>query len=203
MKKAVVIPISIITAAALTAAVIFAVKKNGGNASENTPDSTNTASKAASALEVYSNIEASYNTENRIPEAGGDPDNTNMEGAGVYDINKYRDAFMSLTLVPEDQMNNILNDAAVMQHMMNINSFCSAVFRLNEGADTAAFAESYKNAVLKNQWLCGFPDRVLVYSVDGYILTVYGIDDFLTDYRSAVSEAYPDAVLLEEAVISA
>ncbi len=187
-----------IIATLLAVAMMAALIAGCGSKSADNNTSAAAESQAASAMEIYETIQASFTGE-MFSAAGGDMDNMSMDGAGVYDIEKNADAFMSTVLMPQDQMADIKNDVATLQHMMNVNSFCSAVMKLNDGVDVKAFAEAYKTAVQSNQWMCGFPDKVLVYYVDGYVLTIYAMEDCLTDYQNAINAAYPNAELLVDA----
>ena len=152
-----------------------------GSASETTPTTT-----APAATE-------------RFPAAGGDAEHDNMEGPGLFDMEKNAETFQYLTLMDEELMAMLENDAATMLHMMNTNTFCSAVAALKDSASAAEFAEHYKTLVQGNQWMCGFPDTVIVISVGRYVITAYGKDDPIQTFKSKVLALEPQATVLVEA----
>ena len=93
-------------------------------------------------------------------------------------------------------------DAATMIHMMNANTFTGAVLNLNEGVDKAAFAATAKDAVMNAQWMCGFPEKLIIADMGGqYLLMAYGINDAMGPFEAKLTEAYPTAsVLYNEAI---
>ena len=65
----------------------------------------------------------------------------------------------------------------------------------------AAIAEHLKDGILEKQWMCGFPDVLVVYQVDDYIVSAYGLTDIIDTFSANLAEVYPDAVELYKANI--
>lgn len=179
-----------------------------GSASETTPtttapaateETTLPAASYDSALALSQAIWETYGDDERFPAAGGDAEHDNMEGPGLFDMEKNAETFQYLTLMDEELMAMLENDAATMLHMMNTNTFCSAVAALKDSASAAEFAEHYKTLVQGNQWMCGFPDTVIVISVGRYVITAYGKDDPIQTFKSKVLALEPQATVLVEA----
>ena len=122
-----------------------------------------------------------------------------MEGPGLFDIEKNAEMFQSLILVDETLLGMLENDAATLLHMMNTNTFCSAAAALKDPAAAAEFAESYKTLVQNNQWMCGFPETVIVVSVGIYVVTAYGKDAQIQTFKDKLLALEPQATVLVEA----
>ena len=154
----------------------------------------------ASALEVLENVWAQYGDDEKFPVMGGNPEGGAMEPA-VWDAAFLTDLSYSLQLAEADMEN--VADAATMIHMMNANTFTSAVLNLKEGVDKAAFAASAKDAVMNAQWMCGFPEKLIIADMGGqYLLIAYGINDAMNPFEAKLAAAYADAPVLYNEVIA-
>lgn len=170
---------------------------------ETTPEETTVPEPTtATAVELLQNIFNAYAEDARPPICGGSGDTASMEGPGAIAVTD-TDALQYSLLVPEAQLSSI-TDAASMGHMMNANSLTVGAFKID--GDVDAFVNAYKDAVVNNQWFCGFPEKVVFYSVDGYILMAFGkagmegsMGDFLNPLADAIATAYPTATLIAEA----
>ena len=79
-----------------------------------------------------------------------------------------------------------------MIHMMNANTFTCGVFKLADGVTAADFGAAMKDAVLGNQWMCGFPETLLIRNFgDTYVLVAFGLNDAMTPFEKHLTEAYP------------
>lgn len=153
------------------------------------------------ALEILSSIWNAHSEDQKFFVYGGDSANVNYEGPAVFDLNAQEELTYML-LVPEEQIAS-LDEAASMTHGMNANTFTCGVFHIAEGADLTAFAGTMKETILNNQWMCGFPDELLVASVNGdYVVVCFGKTEPITNFRTALTAAYADAeILYSEAII--
>lgn len=151
-----------------------------------------------SALEILENVWALYGESDKFPVMGGDVNNIVDGAPGAYDLTDTEMLSYQL-LVPADQAANV-TEAASLIHAMMVNNFTCGVFRVS--GDSAAFAEAMYNAVKGNQWMCGFPDTVLVSIIGGeYVLMAFGINDAMTPFQAKLQEAYPEAqIVYSEAV---
>ena len=78
-----------------------------------------------------------------------------------------------------------------MIHMMNANTFTCGVFKLT-GTTAADFGAAMRDAVQNNQWMCGFPEKLLIQSCgDAYVLVAFGLNDAMTPFETHLKEAYP------------
>ncbi len=151
-------------------------------------------------LEVLEKIWAAYGEDEMFAVIGGNMENPVDGAPGNYDM-EYAENLTYNLLVPADQLANV-DEAATMIHMMNANTFTAGVVHLTEGTDAAAFAEVMQGAIQSNQWMCGFPDSLLIVVFDGeYVLIAYGVNDAMDPFQAHMEEVYPEAeILYDEAI---
>ena len=155
----------------------------GGNTAPTTPsETTQAAAQYASALDLLTAIASGMTEE--FPAAGGDEAH-DTEGAGAYDIGTYGESFQYQILVDQALMDIVEPQAATLMHMMNTNTFCSAVMELKDGQDGESFAKAYQTLVQSNHWMCGFPDTMLVMNLGDYVITAYGADDLVQSFKTS------------------
>ena len=142
----------------------------------------------ASALEVLETIWAMYGADEKFAVIGGDMGNPVSDAPGSYNL---ADENISYTLlIPADQLGNV-TEAASMIHMMNANTFTCGVFKI-ENISAADFGAAMKDAVMNNQWMCGFPETLLIRNFgDAYVLVAFGVNDAMTPFEKHLTEAYP------------
>ena len=154
----------------------------------------------ASALEVLQTVWNLYGDEEKFAVIGGDMGHPVSDGPGSYDL---ADENISYTLlIPGDQLKNV-TEAASMIHMMNANTFTCGVFRLAEGVSAADFGKAMQEAVMGNQWMCGFPETLVIQNIaDAYVLVAFGVNDAINPFMTYLTAAYPQSVnLVKESII--
>ena len=191
--------VSLMLVFTLCAAMLAGCGSAGKQETSAPTETTQSAPAYDSALALMEAVWATYGESERIPAAGGDMEHDNMDGPGLFDIEKNAEMFQSLILVDETLLGMLENDAATLLHMMNTNTFCSAAAALKDPAAAAEFAESYKTLVQNNQWMCGFPETVIVVSVGKYVVTAYGKDAPIQTFKDKLLALEPQATVLVEA----
>ena len=142
-----------------------------------------------SALEILETIWAQYGDDEKFSIIGGNIEANIMDAPGAVDM-AYAGHLNYNLLVPEDKTANI-TEAASMIHMMNANTFTCGVFKLT-GITAADFGAAMQAAVQGNQWMCGFPDKLLISSFgDAYVLVAFGVNDAMTPFETHLQAAYP------------
>ncbi len=158
-------------------------------------------SKEVNPSELFEKVWASYGEEDFFPMAGGDFDKQNMEKPDVYDIEAYKDAFTSTFLVTDDMQAEITGDVITAMHMMNANTFCSAMYKVKDASKIATMADTYKAAVQGNMWMCGFPDTLVVLSDGDVMIIAYGEDSIIQTFKNKCTQADSDVKLVIEAPV--
>ncbi len=147
----------------------------------------------ASALEVLENIWALYGEDEKFFAMGGFKLDTEgvpvtVDGApGVVEDNDYLNYTL---LVPAEQT---VTEAASLMHAMNANTFTCGAYKV---ADVQAFASAMQTAIQGNQWMCGFPERLLIANVGGIVVVAFGHTDAMTPFQTHLEAAYAGAELL-------
>jgi len=151
-----------------------------------------------SALEILENVWALYGEEEKFPVMGGDMNNLVDGAPGSYDVADV-EGMSYYFLLPAEQAANV-DDAASLLHGMMLNNFTCGVFHVT--GDASSFADVMHEAVKNNQWMCGFPDKMLISIIGGeYVLVAYGINDAMGPFQEKLLTAYPDAqIAYDEAV---
>lgn len=161
---------------------------------------TNAPSASTGALAVLENIWNQYGEGEKFAVIGGNMESPVDGAPGNYDM-AYAENLTWNLLIPEAEIANVA-EAATMIHMMNANTFTCGAVRLAEGADVEAFANTMRDAIQNNQWMCGFPENLTIAVIDGeYVLIAFGVNDAMTPFKAHLAQAYADAeVLFNEAI---
>ena len=151
----------------------------------------------ASAVELLNTVWNGFAEEFKFPCGGGDAENMNMEGPGNYAVTD-TEGLMYTLHVPEALLTQI-TEAASMMHMMNANTFTGAAYKVT--GDMAAFTTSLKDGIASTQWMCGFPEHLMIANVGEYVVAVYGLKDLVNEFKTNLTKAYETAqVVVDEPI---
>ena len=181
----------------LALTMVFAMTACGKTAQNSNDVPAQTA--PASALEILESAWAEYAEDEKFAVIGGSMA-APVDGApGTYDLADENITYS--LLIPAEQLANV-TEAASMIHMMNANTFTAAVYKLADGVKAADFGAAMKEAVMGNQWMCGFPDKLLISAYgDVYVLVAFGVNDAMGPFQQHFAAAHPGfEVLTDEAI---
>jgi len=151
-------------------------------------------------LEILTTVLEGYDEADLFPVCGGDSANLNFEGPAKFDAANADELDITLGF-PAGEVDKI-DDAASMMNAMMANNFTAGVFRVTEKDDVEAVAGAIKDSILARQWMCGMPEKLVVISVENYVISAFGLSDLLDTFKAEVAEAYTTStVLYEEAVM--
>lgn len=150
-------------------------------------------------LTILSTVWATYAEDEMFAAAGGDYENMVMDGPGACGLND-AEALDALFGIPASALGNVASAASLM-HMMNANTFTSACYELRSGVDAAAMAAELKDNILARQWMCGFPETLIVVEVEGCIVTAFGNNDIIQLFKDKLASCYTTSVLVEEPIV--
>ena len=158
-----------------------------------TEETTETEVTVGSALEILETVWGEFGEDEKFFTMGGDYDNM-VDGAPGTVTNA--DYIAGVLLVPAGT--EVL-EAAGLVHGMNLNSFTAGAFKV---ADAAAFAETMHEAIASNQWMCGFPDKMVIATIGGeYVVAAFGVNDAINPFEEKLAAAYPAAeIVYSEAI---
>ncbi|MBR2640375.1 MAG: hypothetical protein IKL18_08365 [Oscillospiraceae bacterium] len=146
-----------------------------------------------SALEILETVWGEFGEDEKFFAMGGDYDNM-VDGAPGTVTNA--DYISGVLLVPAGTE---VIEAAGLVHGMNLNSFTAGAFKV---ADAAAFAETMHEAIASAQWMCGFPDKMVIATFGSeYVVAAFGINDAINPFEEKLSAVYPEAeIVYSEAI---
>ena len=162
-------------------------------------DSKNNADAPADSLALLTKVWDSYTDDEKFPAAGGDYETSVDDAPGAFDPSNADNLNFLLTVPTEDA--SLIDDAASLMHMMNANTFTCGAFRLKDAADADAVCAAIHDGLNSKQWMCGFPDKMVIAKVSGCIVSVYGAEDLVNTFRDKLQAAYSDAAIAYDEMI--
>ncbi len=124
--------------------------------------------------------------------AGGDWENF-VDGA-PGSTNTDPEILCGMLLVPENQTSQV-TCAASLLHALNANTFTCGVFQVEKGS-AAQFAQGMRNAIQGSQWVCGFPDMLLIANLgNDIVLSAFGKNTLVNTLKDIISQQ-PNGELL-------
>ena len=189
MKKWIAMLLAVMTAVSLTAC---ATKSGGQETASDIPD----------ALTILNTVWASYSEDEKFPAAGGDYSEENMTDGKPGKVSLEKPSEIEYLLTLPASVIEEADDAASLFHMMNGNTFTCGVLHLKDAGQLDAAAGEVKTYVMNTQWMCGFPDKLVVASLDGYLISVFGAEDMVDTYeiyRAVIGNAGGGVRSFEEA----
>ncbi|MBO5373022.1 MAG: bacteriocin transport accessory protein [Lachnospiraceae bacterium] len=153
-----------------------------------------------SAVEILETVWGSYAEDEKFPIGGGDSANIVMDVPGTFDVANTEELDATLGF-PAAQAANI-DDAASMMHMMNANTFTGGVYHVTDANEVTAVADALKENIMNRQWMCGFPDTLVIMVVeDSYVVSFFGNAQIVETFKTKVTEAYSNSnIICEESL---
>lgn len=177
----------------LAAAMVFSFTACGGKES-----GEEDGVEIADALTLLNTIWDSYGEEDKFPAMGGDFSEENMvDGApGNYGIEDA--AMLDYALGLPEASVSMIDGAASLIHMMNANTFTCGAFHVSSSDNVSAVADSLRENILQRQWMCGFPDKLIVITVGDYVISAFGNEEMIDTFKTRTMSAYESAELVYE-----
>lgn len=154
----------------------------------------------ASAVDILNTVWGSYAEEDKFPVGGGDSANLNFEGPGAFDATNADELNVTLGF-PADQVDKI-DDAASMMNAMMANNFTAGVYHVTDAANVQAVADAVKANIMAKQWMCGMPEKMIVVSVDNYVVSAFGLGVAVDPFKAKIAENYENVTVLYEEIIT-
>lgn len=150
-------------------------------------------SGVASAVELLTQVWNRFSDDDKVPVIGGGPEGENMtDGApGVFDIGD-ADVLDSRLVFPAASAAKI-DSAASLMHMMNANTFTCGAFHAANAGDVADLCAAIRDNIKQRQWMCGFPEKLVIVTVDDYIVSFFGTGSLTEKFKTQLTAAYGSA----------
>lgn len=178
---------------------------NGG---ENNKPGTESGSDSEAKVEIkeaneiltkaWDEYKAGVSEDLQFPIAGGNVENQIMDKPAKFDltIEYAQDALVSSYCIPADTIAKT-DDIATMMNMMMANNFSAAAYHVTNAADVETVVSSIKEATMNNQWMCGFPEKLILVTVgEDYVVSAYGNGQVIDAFKTAITTVYGDAAVV-------
>ena len=164
---------------------------------DDTTNEDNANTETEGAVSILQTIWATYEDENKFAAGGGDSHNMVMDEPGVFDAKNTEELDATLGF-PADYTDKI-DDAASLMHMMNANTFTGGVYHVTNADDVTAVADALKENIMNRQWMCGFPETLIIVVVDdNYVISAFGNGEIIETFKNKTTDAFENATVLYE-----
>ena len=153
-----------------------------------------------SALEILEKVWSKYSTDEKFPATGGSEKHMKEDKPGKFDVSDAEALDFELGF-PKAQASEI-DDAASLMHMLNQNNFSCGVYHVKGSGNAEALAGKIKENILARQWLCGFPEKLVILTVGDYIVSVFGAGELTDTFVAKLSAEYSSAKQLFDVPIA-
>ena len=193
----------------LAAAMTFTLAACGSNAENN--GSTESAESEVAKVEIadaneiltkaWDEYKASASEDIQFPIGGGFGDTMVMDAPAKVDMTAEgaKDTMIYSFCIPAEAV-DMTDDVASMMNMMMANNFSSAAYHVTDAANVETVVASIKDATLNNQWMCGFPEKLIIVTVgDEYVVSAFGNGMVIDAFETAITTVYGDAAVVSVA----
>ena len=153
------------------------------------------------ALTILNAIWNTYSDEEKFPAAGGDSEHAVDGAPGSFDVSN-ADSLSYLLTFPADDA-SLIDSAASLVHMMNLNTFTCGAFHVADANNVARLADDLRTTIQAKHWMCGFPDKLVIVTVGQSVLSVYGSEELVNTFRDKLLASYPTAAAVYDEAINA
>lgn len=166
-----------------------------------TPAEDKPAAAVDDALTILNAIWNTYSDEEKFPAAGGDSEHAVDGAPGSFDASN-ADSLSYLLTFPADDA-SLIDSAASLVHMMNLNTFTCGAFHVADANNVARLADDLRTTIQAKHWMCGFPDKLVIVTVGQSVLSVYGNEDLVNTFRDKLLTSYSAATAVYDEAINA
>ena len=153
------------------------------------------------ALTILESIWNTYSDEEKFPAAGGDADHAVDGAPGSFDVSNADSLGYMLTFPTDDA--SLLDSAASLVHMMNLNTFTCGAFHAADAQDVTKLADDLHTTVQAKHWMCGFPEKLVIVTVGQCVISVYGNEELVNTFRDKLLASYSAAAAVYDEAINA
>ena len=166
-----------------------------------TPAEDKPAAAVDDALTILNAIWNTYSDEEKFPAAGGDSEHAVDGAPGSFDASNADSLSYQLTFPADDA--SLIDSAASLVHMMNLNTFTCGAFHVADANNVTRLADDLRTTIQAKHWMCGFPDKLVIVTVGQSVLSVYGSEELVNTFRDKLLASYPTAAAVYDEAINA
>ena len=183
----------------------FAACGNKGNEENQGNEQNEVKVDVADATELFDKVWTNY-TETagedfQFMAMGGDFDNLVDGKPGKFNHENAEENGMESQLCIAPEAIALIDDAASLMHGMMVNNFTGAAYHVADKANVQAVVDGIKDRTLNNQWMCGFPEKLIVVTVgEDYVISAFGNGMIIDAFKTSVTTVYGElaSVVVEE-----
>ena len=165
-------------------------------------DTNNDGAGIADAKALLTTVWDAHADDEKFATYGGDMDEANMtmDAPGNFGIADAEMLDYSLGY-PAAEVDKI-DGAASLIHMMNANTFTAGAYHVVNADDVTAVVDALKENIANRQWMCGFPDKMVIVTVEDYVVAMFGAAELVDNFNAKLTGAYASAeVVCDEALL--
>ena len=166
-----------------------------------TPAEDKPAAAADDALTILNAIWNTYSDDEKFPAAGGDSEHAVDGAPGSFDTSNADNLSYMLTFPADDA--SLIDSAASLVHMMNLNTFTCGAFHVADANNVSKLADDLHTTIQAKHWMCGFPDKLVIVTVGQSVFSVYGNEELVNTFRDKLLASYPTATAVYDEAIGA
>ena len=145
-------------------------------------------------VEILTKTWEIFPTDLKFACGGGSGEAMVMDAPGAVPVTD-TDTLTYMLNVPETLQAQIV-DAASLMHMMNANTFTAGAYKIT--GEVNAFVNTLKEGILSTQWMCGFPELLVIATIDDYVIAFYGNTQLVNTFATYLTTAYRYCTVMVE-----
>ena len=185
--------------AAVMVLSLAACTNKGSEGGATSPSGAQT-NQPKSALEILEKVWSKYSADEKFSATGGSEKHMKEDKPGKFDVSDAEALDFELGF-PKANASEI-DDAASLMHMLNQNNFSCGVYHVKDSGNVEALAGKIKENILARQWLCGFPEKLVILTIGDYIVSVFGAGELTDTFVAKLSAEYSSAKQLFDVSIA-
>ena len=180
-----------ILCAVLAVVMVVALAACGANGSKEDENKVTIESPVA----LLDGVWGTFAEEEKFPVMGGDFEAAVNDAAGEFNISDVEAATATLHIT-EDSL-KLVDKVGTITHDKNANTFSAAAYHVADAKNTETLVASLKDSIKSTQWMCGFPDTLIIYTVnDDYVVAAFGNAEAIESFKTKLATVYGESATL-------
>lgn len=200
--------LAFILAAMMVAACVACgntAEKGGETAGEESAVKVEIADANEILTKTWEEYKASASADVQFPIAGGNVETMVMDAPAKFDVTLEgaKEVLLYSYCIPTEAV-DMTDDVATMMNMMMANNFTCGAYHVVDAANVETVVAGIKEATLNNQWMCGFPEKLIVVTVgENYVVSAFGNGMVMDAFKTAITTVYGEAAVIsvEESLV--
>lgn len=189
----------------LAAMMVFSLVACGETKKDKDSEKPNTEVKNEQTVEVkdatdlLAQVWNQFGEENQFFAFGGLGEQPVENAPGELDL-ATAEIIESQFCIPADVL-AMVDDGASLMHGMNANTFSVSAYHLKDKENLQTAVNGIKERTMSNQWMCGFPEKLVIISVaDEYVVSAFGATEIVDMFKEKLEATYDGSatVVVEE-----